>query len=157
MAELQFQRGASRFIHQSHRAGGAHQQIDALGQVLHLFSRGGWSHGEVIEALGRQALEAHPLQAGEVEVGMEPEAERHRRLAAVGHRGGDLQGARREPHLHAEQEGEGVGLQGLRRVGQLQENAAPIGQGFHAPGQLTCEAVLTHRERSLGQGQLVVR
>ena len=88
---------------------------------------------------------------------MKPKAEWHRRRAAVAHRGADLQGAGRQPHLHAKQELEGVGLQRLRRVPQLQCHAATIRQGLHLPGQLPREAVLGERERPLGQGQLVVR
>ncbi len=57
----------------------------------------------------------------------------------------------------AEQEGKGIGLERLRRVGEQQLNAATVGQRLHLPGQLPGKAVLSDGEGALGQGQLVVR
>ena len=155
--ELEFEAGSGGLIHQPHHIRGPHQQVDATGQLLELLRRGCFLHGEVVEALGWQPLEAHALQAGEVEVRVQPEAERHRVVAPVFHDGGDLQRPGCQSYLHGEQEPERVSLESLVVFAQLQLHTRSIRQGFQAPGQLARKAVLAEVEHTLGQGQLVVR
>ena len=77
-------------------------------------------------------------------------------VAPVLDSGADVQHPSRQPDLHGQAEGEGVGRQGLGGVRELEHQAAPIGKGLELPGQLAGKTMLAQVEIALGQGQAVI-
>ena len=114
----------------------------------------------MIQAFFRQSLEAHALQAGKIEVGVQAETERHpRRLRALGgagrpplrgasvlHLRGELEGLPCQAGFQPQPEAERIGRLRHRAVGQLHRHATAIGEWLKLPGQIAGEAMLSHRE-----------
>ena len=73
---------------------------------------------------------------------MEAEAEWHRLLAAVQHRGVDFEGPWHQAQLKPQQKAEGIARQGGLAVFEFKGNALAIFESCQLPWQLPGEAVL---------------
>ena len=112
----------------------------------------------MVGAALRKPLDQHRARIGHGDIGMEPEAEGHRRvpgLAAVVDPRCDRQGGGLQPQLQAQAKWEGEMGPGGRAIAELHRHAAPIGQGLQAPGQVAGKTVLAHRIGAARQGKLI--
>ena len=99
----------------------------------------------MIEAALRQTGEPGLSQVTHVEIRMQPEAEGHRRSAAVVDGGADLQSTVNWPHVHLHQKGEGISLEGFIGAGEAETNPALVVKQLQCPGKIPGKAVLLER------------